>query len=144
MFKFKRANKNTWAGIAQSIQRLATGWTVREPNPGGARFSAPVQTGPGALPTSYTKGTGSFTVVKRPGRDVDQPPHLAPRLKKEFTLITNLMHFFNVFISLLYMFRATQCSSSGESNCINTSSGIYHSVQVAVWYAGQRCTANKI
>jgi len=32
-----------------------------------------------------------------------------------FLLITNLTHFFNVFISLLYMFRATQCSSSGES-----------------------------
>jgi hypothetical protein len=29
-----------------------------------------------------------------------------------------------LFISLLYMFQATQCSSSGESNCINTSSGI--------------------
>ena len=28
-----------------------------------------------------------------------------------------------LFSSLLYMFRATQCSSSGESNCINTSSG---------------------
>ena len=33
-----------------------------------------------------------------------------------------------LFISLLCVFRATQCSSSGESNCINTSSGIYHSV----------------
>ena len=33
-----------------------------------------------------------------------------------------------LFISLLYMFRVTQCSSSGEMNCINTSSGIYHSV----------------
>ena len=32
-----------------------------------------------------------------------------------------------LFISLLYMFRATQCSSSGESNCIITS-GTYHSV----------------
>jgi hypothetical protein len=32
-----------------------------------------------------------------------------------FVLITNLTHFLNVFISLLYMFRATQCSSSGES-----------------------------
>jgi len=32
-----------------------------------------------------------------------------------FLLITNWTHFFNVFISLLYMFRATQCSSSGES-----------------------------
>jgi hypothetical protein len=33
-----------------------------------------------------------------------------------------------LFISLLYTFRATQCSSSGESDCINTSSGICHSV----------------
>jgi hypothetical protein len=28
--------------------------------PAGARFSAPVQTGPGAHPASYTIGTGSF------------------------------------------------------------------------------------
>jgi len=28
-------------------------------------------------------GTGSFSGVKRPGRGVDHPPHLAPRLKKE-------------------------------------------------------------
>ena len=33
-----------------------------------------------------------------------------------------------LFISLLYMFWATQCLSSGESNCVNTSSGIYHFV----------------
>ena len=33
-----------------------------------------------------------------------------------------------LFISLLYVFRGTQCSSSGETNCVNTSSGIYHSV----------------
>jgi len=32
------------------------------------------------------------------------------------------------FISLLYMFRVTPCSSSGESNCVNTSSGIYQYV----------------
>jgi len=30
-----------------------------------------------------------------------------------------------LFISLLHMFPATQCSSSRESNCINTSSGMY-------------------
>ena len=51
--------------------------------PVGARFSAPVQTGPGAHPASYTMGTGSFPGVKRPGRDVDHPPHLAPKSKKE-------------------------------------------------------------
>ena len=51
--------------------------------PGGARFSEPVQTGSETHPASYTMGTGSFPGVKRPGRDVDHPPHLAPRLKKE-------------------------------------------------------------
>ena len=38
-----------------------------------ARFSAPVQTGPGAHPASYTVGTGSFLGVKRPGRGADHP-----------------------------------------------------------------------
>ena len=42
-----------------------------------------VQTGPGAHPSSYTMGTGHFPGVERPGRGVDYPPHLAPKLKKE-------------------------------------------------------------
>ena len=41
---------------------------------GGARFSAPVQTGPGAHPASCTMGTGSFLGVKRQGRGVEHPP----------------------------------------------------------------------
>ena len=53
-----------------------------------ARFSAPVQTDPGAHQISYTMGTGSFLGVKRPGRGVDHPPHLAPRLKKEYSYIS--------------------------------------------------------
>ena len=40
----------------------------------GARFSGPVQTGPGAYPASCTMGTGSFPGVKRPGRGADHPP----------------------------------------------------------------------
>ena len=62
-----------------------TGWTVRESNPGGggARFSAPVQTSPGAHPAFYKTGTASFPGVKRPERGVDHPPHLALRLKEE-------------------------------------------------------------
>jgi hypothetical protein len=39
--------------------------------------------GPGAHPTSYTVGTGSFLGVKWPGHGVDHPPHLASRLRKE-------------------------------------------------------------
>ena len=49
----------------------------------GTIFSALVQTGPGAHPASYTLGTGSFSGVKRPGRRIHQPPHIAQRLKKE-------------------------------------------------------------
>jgi len=47
------------------------------------RFSAHVQSGAEAHPASYTMGIGSFPGVKRPGRGVDHPPHLAPKLKKE-------------------------------------------------------------
>jgi len=50
---------------------------------GGVRLTAPVQTGPGAHPASYTMGTGFFPGVKRPGRGVDHPPHLVLRLKKD-------------------------------------------------------------
>ena len=44
--------------------------------PRGARFSEPLQTGPGAHPASHTLGTESEN-------SVDHPPLLAPRLKKE-------------------------------------------------------------
>ena len=40
----------------------------------GARFSAPLQTSPGAYPASCTMGTGSFPGVKWPGRGDDHPP----------------------------------------------------------------------
>jgi len=40
----------------------------------GARFSAPVQTGPGAHPNSCTMGTGSFPGVKS-GRGLTLTPH---------------------------------------------------------------------
>jgi hypothetical protein len=52
----------------------------------GARFSAPVQTGPGAHPASYTMGTGSFPVIKRPGRGVDHPPLSGAEVKERVEL----------------------------------------------------------
>jgi hypothetical protein len=45
---------------------------------------APVQTCPGANAPSYTGVIGPFLAVKRAGRGVDHPLHLAPRLKKEY------------------------------------------------------------
>jgi hypothetical protein len=47
-----------------------------------ARFSAPVQTGPGAYPASYTMGNGSFPEVKLSGRGVDQPSPSSTKFKE--------------------------------------------------------------
>jgi len=48
----------------------------------GARFSAPVQTGPGNHPASYTVGTGSFLRVKWPEHGVDHPPPSSAKVKE--------------------------------------------------------------
>jgi hypothetical protein len=68
-----------------SVVSIATLYGLDSPGiePVAARFSTPVQAGPGANPASYTMGTGSFPGVKQPRREVDHPPHLAPKLKKE-------------------------------------------------------------
>jgi len=47
-----------------------------------ARFSAPIQTGPGAHPASCTVGTGILPGGKQLDLDINHPPHLALRLKK--------------------------------------------------------------
>jgi hypothetical protein len=72
-----------WAAVAQSCSDSLGDGRSGDLNPVVARFSAPLQTGPGAHPASYTMGSGSFPGVKRPGRGVDHPTHLAPGLKKE-------------------------------------------------------------
>jgi len=53
----------------------------------GARFSTPVQTGPGAHPASYTMDTGSLSRgVKRPGRGVQHPPPSSAKIKERVEL----------------------------------------------------------
>jgi hypothetical protein len=52
--------------------------------PVGSRFAAPVQSGPGAHPASYTMGTGSFPEVKWPRRGVNHPSHPTAKLKREW------------------------------------------------------------
>ena len=44
---------------------------------------------PRVHPASNTIGTGSFPGVNLPGRGVDHSPHLAPRLKKEWSFTSN-------------------------------------------------------
>jgi hypothetical protein len=59
----------------------------------GARFSASFQAGYEDHPASYTMDTGSFPRVKRPGRGVDHPPHLAQRLKSRAVALLPLWTF---------------------------------------------------
>jgi hypothetical protein len=70
------------AAIAQSVERLATAGRSGDRFPVEARFSAPVQTGPGAHPASCTTGTGLLLGVKRPGRGVDHPPSSSAEVKE--------------------------------------------------------------
>jgi hypothetical protein len=46
--------------------------------PVGERFTSPVHT----VPATHS-ATGSCPVIKWPGRGLDHPPNLVPRLKKE-------------------------------------------------------------
>ena len=57
----------------------------------GARFSAPVQTGPGAQAAPYTVGTGSFPGVKRPERGVDHPRLSSAEVKERVEIY---LHYF--------------------------------------------------
>ena len=62
-----------------SVVGIATGYGLDGPgieSRWGARFPAPVQTGPGALPSSCTMGTGSYRGKERPRRDADPSPLL--------------------------------------------------------------------
>jgi len=134
----------------------------------GARFSVPVQTGPGTHPASCTMGNGSFPVVKRPGRDVDHPlpssvevkesvqlylyslfgpswpvrrwtlpvplplrltyPNSASEKQEKIWFLVNDQRDAQFFYVFIYIFNSlhvssTSCSSSGETNCVNTTSG---------------------
>ena len=62
------------------------GWTVRGSNVGGARFSARVQSSPGAHPSSYAVGAGSFQDAKQSGRGVDHTPPYSAEVKERVEL----------------------------------------------------------
>ena len=68
--KIKYGGRDSSGGIATRYGLDGPGIESRW----GARFSAPVQTGPGAHPASRTMGTESFPGVKRPGRGADPTP----------------------------------------------------------------------
>jgi len=92
------------------------GWAVRGSNPGGVRFSAPVQTVSDAHPNYCTMGSGSFPGVKRPGCGLNHWAPLAPRLKKDYVCFHLLKY---------RMFSKTRFISCQEFLNINITSKIF-------------------
>ena len=83
IYKNKLLNPDIWTGIAQSVKRSATGWTVRGSNPGGDEvFRTPPDRpwGPPSL-LLYNGYQVSFPGVKRPGCGVGHPPTSSAEVK---------------------------------------------------------------
>jgi hypothetical protein len=84
----------TGFGIGETVGRdnavgIATGYELDGQgieSRWGARFSAPIQTGPGAYLAFCTMGTVSFPGVKRPGRGVNHPPPSSAEVKESVEL----------------------------------------------------------
>jgi hypothetical protein len=69
---------------SRMLKRVATGWTFLGSSPvGGDIFRTRPHRPLGPTSLLYSGYRVPFPGVKRPGRGVDHPPHLAPRLKKE-------------------------------------------------------------
>ena len=64
-----------WSELAQSVQRLATGWTVRGSNAGGGEIFRTCPDRPWGPPSLLYNGYRVFSRGKeRPGRDADPSP----------------------------------------------------------------------
>jgi len=71
-----------WVGIATGYGLDGPGIEPRLT----ARFSTPVQTGPGENPAPSTMGSGSFPGVRLPGRGVYHPPASTAEVKERAQL----------------------------------------------------------
>ena len=76
-----------WAGIAQSVYRLAMGWTVWGSNPGGGEIFLTRPDRPWGPPSLLYNGYRvSLPGVKRQGRGVDHPPPYSAEVKERVEL----------------------------------------------------------
>ena len=69
--------------VAQSIQRLTTGWTIRGSNPDGARFSARPDRPRGPSSLLYNGYRFSPGSKVRPGRAADHSPSSSAAVMEE-------------------------------------------------------------
>ena len=83
----RTAHRLLWAAIAQSVWRLATGWTVRGSDSGGSEIfhTRPdrLRSSPSLLHIGYRV---SFRGIKRPGRGVNHPPQYSAEVKERVEL----------------------------------------------------------
>jgi hypothetical protein len=79
--------KLQWAGLAQSVERLPTGWTVRGSNPGGGEIFRTCPDRPWGPPSLLYDGYRVFPGCKvRPGRDSDPSPPSSAEVKNRVEL----------------------------------------------------------
>jgi hypothetical protein len=70
--------------VAQSVKRLATGWTVLASNPGGGEIFRTCPDRSWGPPSLLYNGYGVFSGArKRPGRDADTSLSCSSVVKKE-------------------------------------------------------------
>ena len=81
----------TYVGRDDVAGILSTAGQYVGSNPGGGEIFHTPADGPWDQPTSCTIGTASFPRVKRPGRGVNHPHHLAPTLKAESSYTSTLL-----------------------------------------------------
>ena len=80
---FWKPSRTFGPGLLSRYKASLRAWWSGDRIPVGVRFSAPVQTGPGAHPgSSYTMDTGYFPGVKRSGRGIDHPPWSSAEVKE--------------------------------------------------------------
>jgi len=76
-----------WAGITQSVERLATYWMVRRSNPcEGELFFTPPDRLLVLRSLLYNGYRVSFPGVKMPGRGVDHPPQSSAEVEEKLGL----------------------------------------------------------
>jgi len=76
-----------WAGMAQSVSRLATGWSVRGSNPGGDEIFRTSPNRPWGPPSLLYHGFWlTFPGVKWPGPGVDHPSLSSAEVKERVEL----------------------------------------------------------
>jgi hypothetical protein len=75
-----------WAGIAQSVQWLTTGWTVRDNIPVGGEIFHTRPVCPWGPPSLLYNGYRVFPRLKQPGCGVDHPPPFSTEVKERVEL----------------------------------------------------------